>query len=317
MKTVYLEHPHHLLKTDCPSTVMALGFFDGIHLGHQKVIKTAINHANKTNRKSAVLTLDPHPSVVLGRDIQHIRYITPISEKKRILEQLGVDILYIVNFSHQFASLEPQQFVDQYIIDLHVEHVVAGFDFSYGRLGKGTMQTLPFHSRQVFSQTIVDKLANGEEKVSSTLVRKQLMDGKVDELTETLGRNYSISGTVSHGDKRGRKIGFPTANVQLNDEFLLPKTGVYAVKLTVSGLTYNGVCNVGYKPTFYENQQITFPSIEVNLFEFHQEIYGETVTVEFFQRIRNEQKFNSIEELINQIQQDKEKAIHFFTTERN
>lgn len=315
MKTIYLEHPHNIAKTECPSTVMALGFFDGIHLGHQKVIKNAIQIANETERKSAVLTLDPHPSVVLGRGVQHIRYITPISEKKRVLEQLGVDILYIANFTHSFASLEPQQFVDQYIINLNVEHVVAGFDYSYGRLGKGTMETMPFHSRQLFSQTIVDKLSTGSEKVSSTLIRNQLMEGKVDKLPLTLGRNYSVNGTVAHGDKRGRKIGFPTANVQLNDEFLLPKTGVYAVELSFSGKTYKGVCNVGYKPTFYEDKD-SIPSVEVHLFDFNQEIYGEEVTVAFFERIRSEKKFNSIDELVSQIQRDKESAIHYFSSKR-
>ncbi len=234
---------------------MALGYFDGVHLGHQKVIQTAKQIADQYGYKSAVMTFHPHPSVVLGRSQQHVRFITPLKEKEKQIAKLGVDYLYVVEFTPEFAYLLPQQFVDEYIIGLGVKHVVAGFDFTYGRLGKGTMETLPFHSREQFTQTVIPKQTFGEEKISSTYIRQRLAEGDVEQLPHLLGRWYEVTGTVIHGDKRGRTIGFPTANVALDDDYMIPRIGVYAVTVTIDDNTWTGVCNVGYKPTFHAQQQ--------------------------------------------------------------
>ncbi|WP_078380856.1 bifunctional riboflavin kinase/FAD synthetase [Sutcliffiella halmapala] len=312
MKVVYLEHPHTKVQHDCDPSVVALGFFDGIHLGHQKVITAAIEKAEELNLNSAVMTLDPHPSVVLRRSVQHVRYITPLTEKIKLLTSLGVDILYVVKFDFDFASLVPQDFVDQYIIGLNIKHVVAGFDYSYGRLGKGTMETLPFHSREQFDQTVIEKFTSNNHKVSSTFIRDELQAGRVADLPQTLGRYYVIRGTVGHGDKRGRTIGFPTANIELSDDYVIPRTGVYAVRMFVQDKWYYGVCNIGYKPTFKERKENSLPTVEVHLFDFHDSIYGEKVIVEWHQSIREEQKFSGIETLIAQIQKDKETAIDYF-----
>lgn len=312
MEVVYLEHPHKISQDDCHPSVAALGFFDGIHLGHQKVITTALQKAEELNMKCAVMTLDPHPSVVLRRTVQHIRYITPLSEKIKLLTSLGVDILYVVKFDLGLAGLVPQDFVDEYIIGLNVKHVVAGFDYSYGRLGKGTMETLPFHSRNQFNQTVIEKFTANDHKISSTFIREQLQTGKVDKLPQTLGRYYVIRGIVEHGDKRGRTIGFPTANIELSDDYVIPRTGVYAVRMFVKDSWFLGVCNIGYKPTFYERKNESLPSIEVHLFDFNETIYNEKVIVEWHHCIREEQKFSGVDALIAQIQKDKETAIHYF-----
>ncbi|MEL3971284.1 bifunctional riboflavin kinase/FAD synthetase [Rossellomorea oryzaecorticis] len=312
MKLITVHHPHSFNKDEFPPMVLALGYFDGVHKGHQRVIRTAVETAKEQNVHSAVMTFDPHPSVVLGHKHKHISHITPLEDKKDIMRDLGVDYLFVVRFTSEFASLLPQEFVDQYIIDLNVVHVVAGFDYSYGRMGKGTMETLPFHSRERFTFTTIPKLTEEEDKVSSTLVRESLKEGNVARVARLLGRPYSMKGTVIHGDKRGRKIGFPTANIEMAHTYLTPKNGVYAVRMRIHEQWYNGVCNVGFKPTFKNPDEYSL-SIEVHLFDFDSSIYGEEVNIEWYKRIRDEQKFSGIEELISQIHKDKDTAVGFFS----
>ncbi|MCA1053557.1 bifunctional riboflavin kinase/FAD synthetase [Rossellomorea aquimaris] len=312
MKLITVHHPHSFSEDQFPPLVLALGYFDGVHKGHQQVIKTAVETARENHLQSAVMTFDPHPSVVLGHKHKHIKYITPLEDKKELIRDLGVDYLFVVRFTSEFASLLPQEFIDQYIIDLNVSHVVAGFDYSYGRMGKGTMETLPFHSREKFTYTTVPKLSEDEDKVSSTLIRECLKEGEVGKASQLLGRHYRMRGTVIHGDKRGRKIGFPTANIEMSYAYLVPKNGVYAVRMKIHDEWYEGVCNIGFKPTFKNPDEYSL-SIEVHLFDFHSSIYGEEVFIEWYERIRDEQKFSGIEALIAQIQQDKETAIRFFS----
>ncbi|WP_251549157.1 bifunctional riboflavin kinase/FAD synthetase [Neobacillus muris] len=314
MDVFKLSFPLILAKNQFPPLAMALGFFDGVHLGHQKVIAEAKKQAAENGLGCAVMTFDPHPSVVLGKNNQHVQSITPLAEKVNKIAELGVDYLFIVHFTPEFANLLPQEFVDHYIIGLNVKHVAAGFDFTYGRMGKGTMETLPFHSRDMFSYSVVPKFTEGNEKVSSTRIRKLLRDGKVDELPVLLGRYYTTAGTVVHGDKRGRAIGFPTANVEISDDCILPPTGVYAVKLLVNQQWHDGVCNLGYRPTFY-NETVK-PSVEVHLFDYNHEFYGEEVTIEWHRRLRQEQKFAGIDELVLQIEQDKRSALQYFKENR-
>lgn len=294
-----------------PEMVMALGYFDGVHLGHQQVIKHAKQKASELGIKSAVMTFDPHPSVVLRNLTQQVEYITPLEEKVRLISELGIDFCFIVRFTSEFANLVPQEFIDQYIIGLNVRHVVAGFDYSYGKLGKGTMETLPFHSRNYFTFSVIPKLTHGHEKVSSTLIRSCIKEGDFTQLPDLLGRFYTINGTVIHGDKRGRTIGFPTANIGLEDPYLLPPLGVYAVKIKVKEIWYEGVCNVGYKPTFHQ-KQMERPSIEVHIFNFNEDIYDQVVLVEWHLFLRNERKFSGIDELVKQIETDKQSAVSYF-----
>lgn len=310
MKTIHLEYPHHIDKENCPETVMALGYFDGVHLGHQKVIRTAKKIADANNFESAVMTFYPHPSVVLGMKNANIHNITSITDKQQIISDLGIDRLYIVHFTHSFSELLPQQFIDHYIIDMNVKHVVAGFDFTYGRLGKGKMETMPFHSRDQFKQTEIDKVELEGEKISSTRIRQLIKNGEVDKLPQLLGRYYTSTDIVVDGDKRGRTIGFPTANIANDNQYIIPAVGVYAVRMLVRSTWYHGVGNVGYKPTFYEAGEE--PKIEVHLFDFNDDIYGEEVTIEWHKRLRDEKKFSSIDELVKQISKDKVTAIKYF-----
>ena len=310
LEVIRLRFPYKHTSREYPPLAIALGYFDGVHRGHQQVILEAKKQAEEKGISSAVMTFDPHPSVVLGKTDMQIQYITPLTEKIKIIEKLAIDYLFIIHFSTEFANLLPQEFIDQYVIGLNVSHVVAGFDFSYGRMGKGTMETLPFHSRDKFSYTVVPKFTQDDDKVSSTRIRTLLKDGKTNELLPLLGRYYTTSGIVIHGDKRGRTIGFPTANVDLYDEYIIPPLGVYAVRMKVNDKWYNGVCNIVFKPTF--NKEALHPSVEVHLFDFSEDIYGEEVTIEWHLHLRKEQKFSGIEELVAQIERDKQNSLIYF-----
>lgn len=310
MQTIKLTYPHTLIQEELPETVAAIGFFDGIHRGHQKLIQTAIDEAAGQERESAVITLFPHPSVVLKKDKQHVEYLTPLHEKEDILEEIGVDRLYIITFNNELASLDPQEFVDHFIIGLRVKHLIAGFDFSYGHKGKGSMETMPIHSRGEFQQTIIDKVESDNQKISSTIIREHLGEGNIEKANELLGRSLAAHGTVIEGEQRGRTIGFPTANVKPSDDYLFPKVGVYAVTIKRDNQTLYGMANLGYNPTFED--QKSDPVLEVHIFDYNDNLYGEELTIEWQLFIREEQKFNSVEELVNQIKQDERLIRKYF-----
>lgn len=309
MKTIYVYHDNIPEAEDFPPLVMALGYFDGVHRGHQEVIRTAGQIAGQKQAKLAVMTFSPHPKTVLSPDYSEetMRYITPLPVKEEEMKKLEVDYLFVVHFDQQFAELEPQEFVDFYLIGSRTIHVVAGFDFSYGRLGKGTMETLPFHARGKLDYTTVGKKEWENEKISSTLIKQCILEGNVEKASMLLGRLYAIRGLVVKGEQRGRTIGFPTANVQIEDPYIVPDTGVYAVWFTVQGRRWKGVCNIGYKPTFHDIRAER-PEVEVHVFDMDESIYGAKVDVEWVRRLRGEKKFSSVENLIEQLHLDKKQA---------
>ncbi|MFP8781714.1 riboflavin biosynthesis protein RibF [Planococcus plakortidis] len=311
MKIIHLSYPHEMKAQEQGPLSMAIGFFDGVHKGHQQVIGTAIDKAQAGGMKSAVMTFDPHPSLVLGGRKEEVFYITPLGQKMEILQEMGVDICYIVRFTSEFAKLSPEQFIEHFIDGLNVKEVVAGFDFSFGYKGGGNMALMESHGNGRYQVTTVGKIEAENEKVSSTRIRHLLKDGLVEPVHHLLGRPYRISGTVVNGDKRGRTIGFPTANVEPELGTFVPKRGVYAVRIEVQGAYFDGVCNVGYKPTF-NNPDVKNLVIEVHILEFHKSIYGEKVVVEWHKRIRDEQKFSGIDELKAQISRDKDTAKRYF-----
>ncbi|WP_307323160.1 bifunctional riboflavin kinase/FAD synthetase [Evansella vedderi] len=313
MKTIKIKHPHYHIEL--PKLSLALGFFDGVHAGHQTVIEKAKEEAKKRGIKSGVMTFFPHPKEVLRKD-SRVRYLTSMKQKQALIEMLGVDYLIIIDFDNGFSELTPQQFVDYYLIGLNVKHVVAGFDYTYGRLGKGTMETLPFHSRNKLTYTTVGKVEFKGEKISSTSIRQALEDGNLSKVNRYLGRNYETEGVVVHGEKRGRTIGFPTANVQLEARTYIPAVGVYFVRLFVNNEWYDGVCNIGYKPTFHNDKEGA-PVVEVHLLHFNDNIYGSSVKIQWMEKIRDEKKFDSVNQLINQLEKDVQAAKNYFATEEN
>ncbi|RXK19002.1 bifunctional riboflavin kinase/FAD synthetase [Macrococcus sp. DPC7161] len=307
MKTIIMKQPLEMCYDHEP-IALAVGFFDGLHLGHQKVIQKMIEVAEKKGLKKAVMTFDPHPSVVLNPEMKRTDYLTPMQEKKFILENMGIDYLFVVPFTSTFAQMEEKAFIQDYFTKNHVKEVIAGFDFTYGKFGKGNMLKLEA-DKDGFNVTTVDKCALDNEKISTTLIREQLTQGEIEKANKQLGRPYKIVGLVVQGEKRGRTIGFPTANVAPNELYVFPKLGVYAVTLKrENGHIYKGVCNIGVKPTFHDPSKSQV-SIEVNIFDFNESIYGETVEVYWHAFLRPEQKFNGIDALISQIKADKASAI--------
>ncbi|MCC2249237.1 bifunctional riboflavin kinase/FAD synthetase [Virgibacillus sp. AGTR] len=311
MRTFELEYPHALVFNELPETVTAIGFFDGIHCGHQRVIQTAVSEAKNRNMESAVITFFPHPSVVLKKDAQHVKYITPLREKKEILKRLGVDRLYIIKFNKELASLSPQGFIDHFIKGLNIKHVVAGFDFSYGHKGKGNMETIKEHAADAFSYTTISKVELDNEKISSTRIRECLKKGQIEKANELLGRPLIVDGIVIKGEQRGKALGYPTANIDTNRDALLPKTGVYAVKIIYKNERYEGMASLGVNPTF--TPDLLEPVLEVNIFDYNNDLYGDELLVEFHAFIREEQKFAGAAQLIKKIAEDEVKIRNYFT----
>ncbi|MGE5702434.1 MAG: bifunctional riboflavin kinase/FAD synthetase [Clostridia bacterium] len=312
MRTIQLSYP--LPQTvDYEPCAIAMGYFDGVHLGHRRVIQKAIDSAHQNGLKSAVLTFDPHPREVLGRS-GYTSYLTPLDEKLEQLEKLGVELVYVMKFDIAFSSIYPEEFINEVLIPLQCRHVVVGFDNTFGYRGTGTAQTLQEKSAGRYTLDIVGPVNRLGEKVSSTIIREYLHNGDVEQAAHLLGRPYKVEGVVVHGDKRGRTIGFPTANVAVDKPYLVGKNGVYGVRLHHAGNTYVGVMNIGIKPTFELEKKEK--SLEVHIFDFDGTIYGDRVEVELLFMLREEQKFAGVETLIAQIRKDVEIAKQKFATNR-
>lgn len=311
VKVQSLVYPHNLKKDNLPETVAAIGFFDGVHKGHQTVIQEAINIASESERESAVITFDPHPSVVLQKNNNQVRYITPIDDKIKQLEALGVDRVYVVRFDSQLAKLTPEEFIDEFVITLHITHLVAGFDFTFGHKGAGNMDNIQELVGNNLEVTTISRLDYQDEKISSTRIRNKLKQGNMKEVELLLGRPYSLVGEVIHGDKRGRTIGYPTANLKIENAFLLPRIGVYAVEVKIGDKQYYGMASIGYNPTFTDDRVNT--KLEVHIFDFDENIYGEKIKVYWKKYIRDEEKFSGIDELVEKLKEDEEQSRKFFS----
>lgn len=311
MRTIELTYPHSLVLEELPHTVCAIGFFDGVHIGHQKLIETAVSEAKQTKMESAVITFHPHPSVVLKKGVDHVKYITPFREKQDILQRMNVDRLYIIKFNKELSSLSPETFIDHFIIGLNIKHLIAGFDYTYGFKGAGNMQTIETHAKGAFTHTVIEQVTDHGEKVSSTKIRELLKEGNVDYTNHLLGRPLITDGTVVKGDQRGKSLGYPTANLTINPDALLPKIGVYAVKVLYKNQTYEGMASLGLKPTF--TSSLSEPVLEVNIFDYNNDLYGEELLVEWHAFIREELKFTGVEELVEQIANDEKEIRHYFS----
>lgn len=312
MDVYELSYPGNTSIENNEQYSLAIGFFDGLHKGHQTVINKAIGKAKELGIRSAVMTFNPHPSHVLGGGKNKIGYITPFEEKKRLLNSMGVEVMFVVEFDKQLAALQPDMFVDLFIKELGVKHVTAGFDYSFGSKGAGNMAYMAEIADGAYGTTVVGKVTDEEDKISSTRIRELLSKGNVEAASLLLGRDLRTIGTVVDGEKKGRQLGFPTANVNPPEGCILPANGVYAVRFLFDGLSFDGVCNVGVKPTF-NNPDIKAPMVEVHVLNFDEDIYGKQVAVEWVEHIRGEIKFESLDALIAQIGQDKKTAHEILT----
>jgi len=307
MQSIHLNYPIVEGKDSIATVpqVLAIGEFDGIHLGHQEVIKRALQTAKNMHIPASIMTFHPHPKEVLGQH-KYTQLLTPANEKERILAGMGLDNSYLVAFDSDFMKVTPEQFVENMLIPMNVNTVIVGFDFTFGFRGAGTPDTLCELAAGRFAVEVIRPFLLNGSKVSSTLVREYLQSGQLEEANLLLGRPYTITGTVVTGDGRGRTIGFPTANIEMSESFVIPTLGVYAAKVIVDGEVHHAVMNVGKKPTFVEH--LDKPTLEAHLFDFSRSIYGSSVTVEFISFLRPERKFGSVDELITQIRSDADRA---------
>ncbi len=288
-------------------TVITIGTFDGVHIGHRKILERLINNAKNTNLKSTVLTFFPHPRMVLQKDVD-IKLLNTLEEKKQILETLGLDYLIVHPFTKEFSRLSATEFVRDILVNsLKVKKVIIGYDHRFGRNRNANIQdlitfgnALDFEVEEISAQEIDDV------SVSSTKIRSALKEGDIETANSYLGYNYMLTGTIKKGKGLGKKFGFPTANLHIEEAYkLIPKTGAYVVKSEIDGKEYFGMMNIGYNPTV----DGTDKSIEINFFDFDGNLYGEKIQVQLLHRIRDEFKFNSVEELKEQLKKDKSHSL--------
>ncbi|MCC7331011.1 MAG: bifunctional riboflavin kinase/FAD synthetase [Flavobacteriales bacterium] len=288
--------------------VITTGTFDGVHVGHRKIIQRVTELAKKINGESVLLTFFPHPRMVLYPEQNDLRLINTIEERVELLKETGIDHLIIHPFTKEFSRISSLDFVrDILVTKLNTRKLVIGYDHHFGKNREGSFEHLKeygpvygFDVEEISAQEIQ------QINISSTKIRNSVLIGEIKAANQFLGYHYFINGTVVEGEKIGRQIGFPTANLKVNDWYkLIPGNGVYAVKVDFEGGVYNGMLNIGTRPTINGNDV----TIEVNIFNFNQEIYTKELKIEFIEKIRDEQKFDNLTDLQKQLTHDKEKAL--------
>lgn len=282
------------------NTVVTIGNFDGIHKGHIKLIKEAVKEAKTKNYKSVVFTFENHPMRYFRAD--SIKHIITNEEKVKIFKDLGVDIVFMIPFDEYMTKISATDFVKTILHEkLKCKMVIVGHDFTFARNKEGNASLLESLGKKYNMKVkVIEPIKIKGRRVSSSYIRNLINDGNVSEIKDFLGRNYFLEGEVIHARKIGRTIGFPTANLKAEDKLIIPKNGIYAVKVYIKNKVYYGATNIGYNPTVNGRAL----SIETNIIDFDEEIYGEIIKVEFLDRIRDEKKFNSLDELKSQLRKD-------------
>jgi riboflavin kinase/FMN adenylyltransferase len=290
------------------NTVLTIGTFDGIHPGHIDIISRLVERSKEKGWRNLIVTFHPHPRAVLSNGYK-IKLLTTQEEKNHLLKKHGVENLLVINFTKEFASNSAEDFINKYLVDgIGVSEIVIGYDHHFGKDRDGNVELLrKIGSNAGFSVTEVKpKLVDGEV-VSSTRIRNAIESGNLQKANKLLGRHYSFSGTVVAGDKRGRELGFPTANIKLlSEEKLLPAIGIYAAVVIIESKKYFGLLSIGKRPTFYDEGEVIS---EVYIYNFDREIYNCIITIELIERLRGEEKFSSADELIKQMNKDKENGL--------
>ena len=285
--------------------VLTTGTFDGVHKGHRAILREVVNHASQVSGESVLLTFEPHPRKLLFPD-QPLGIITPLSEKMQLITATGIQHIVVVPFTKEFASLSAQEYIRNFMVDIfHPHSIVIGYDHRFGHDRKGDIKLLEYYADEYQYELIeIPAQLIEDAAVSSTKIRHAITDGHMEEASHMLGRDYALKGTVVHGNKLGRKLGYPTANLHpMDPDQIIPALGIYAIRATHNGISYNGMLSIGYNPTVTDKKE---RRIEANLFHFDQDIYGDTLEIQFIKKLRDEQKFDSLEALKAQLHLDKE-----------
>lgn len=300
-----LIDPKESLEFD---TSAAIGNFDGVHLGHRSILEILKDKSSSKDTKSCVITFDPHPQKVIAK--KDISLILPLEERFHLLEQEGVDCTVCLKFTKKLSLLHAKDFVEEILIKLlNIKDIIVGPGFMFGNKRSGNSELLlNMGEDHGFETTVVNPESIDGEIISSSLIRQYIKDGNIEKASKLLGYSYYIRGDIMEGEKRGRKLGFPTANLETDWE-LIPKIGVYATYAYVEGKRYQSITNIGFRPTFGENRLL----IESHLFNFSDNVYNKPMKIEFMHRLRDERRFGGIDELVLQIKKDVEEVKNFLS----
>lgn len=286
-------------------SIITLGTFDGLHLGHQQIVDKVVQKSRSSGGRSFLITFDPHPrKVIPGRN--DVKLLSTLDEKIMILEQMNLDNLFVINFTPEFSRQSPEEFVEKYLVSgIGLREIIIGYDHHFGKGRDGNFYILQELGRKFnFEVTLIPEFSVYGETVSSTKIRNSLLAGDVSKAGKMLGRPYSFTGKIVRGDGRGRQLGFPTANISVNNQDkLIPANGIYAAECIVDNEKHFGLLSIGSRPTFHQDGNI-IP--EFYIFDFDRDIYERIMQVNMVEKIRDEERFNSVDDLINQMKKDEE-----------
>lgn len=289
-----------------PKAIITLGTYDGVHLGHQTIINQLNQRAKEVGGESVLLTFEPHPRVVLNKGVDSLQLLTTLDEKIELMEDYGLQNLILHPFTKEFSELTADEFVQKLMDEIGIHSFIIGYDHHFGKNRQGNFEYLCQLGEKLNFEVIqIQEVQTHGLHISSTQARNALLEGDLVKANKILNRNYSLSGEVIHGDKIGRTLGFPTANLKVEQFKLIPGNGVYVVKVYHNQQLYKGLLSIGTRPTVTDSLE---KRVEVNILDFDQEIYGEKLKLEFVQKIRDDEKFDSLDELVTQMEADKDFA---------
>lgn len=300
-----MQHYPSLADVSLKNAWLTIGVFDGIHRGHQAILHQLVEGAHSSGAPAVLLTFDPHPAVVLAGRM--IKLLTTPAERADLAGGLGVDVIITHPFDREVSNLTAYDFMTRLKNHLGIDHLLVGYDFALGKDREGNIQRLTELGGELgYSVQVIGAISDESGVISSTEIRKLISLGNVEAAASLLGRSYSLSGPVVHGDGRGRHINIPTANIQYPGSKLLPANGIYACRIWVGQESHAAATNIGYNPTFTPDKRIA--NVEAHLLDFDRDLYGEHVTLEFVSRLRDEMRFDSVDALLRQIQGDIEQT---------
>ena len=294
-----IHHPPQFNKA-----VITVGTFDGVHKGHAAILKKVVDHAREAGGESVLITFDPHPRKLLFPH-QPLGMITPLSAKLALIKEIGITHTVVVPFTKDFANLSATGYIQKFLVDIfHPESIVIGYDHRFGHDRLGDINMLKHYAAKHLYELIeIPPQLIEAAAISSTRIRQAIKEGRISDANQMLGRDYTLKGVVVHGNKLGRTLGYPTANLQpIDKDQIIPAIGIYAITATLEKETYCGMLSIGYNPTVTDKKEL---KIEANLFDFERDIYGRELEIGFVRKLREEQKFASLEDLKHQLHLDK------------
>lgn len=308
MKIIYFDINSRLARDLGPLTA-AIGFFDGLHQGHKQLVEKTKDEARRNNHKSAVITFSPSPASVLTNKPEDL--LSTVTERSNLINKAGIDVMIVLKFTKQLSQIEPMKFYEKVIKELNVQHLVVGEDFKFGYRGSGNVETL--NSIPGLKLSVISDYKLESERVSSTRIKESLKKGDVISANKMLGYNYELNGFVKHGRKKGRTIGFPTLNLQIDDSKFIPRDGVYIGVSEIMGKNYISTINIGHNPTI---NTVKAKSIESFVHFYNKDTYGQRVKFKLVKFIRNEKKFAGVKQLIEQMNKDIEESNNYFNKQK-